>query len=82
MLIKLKNTAQSLSKNFKIKVMFFDCDLEKEIERKLLKQVLEYNSLDILINNAAFVGTTKLKGWAEKLESQSLETWRRAIEVI
>ena len=80
--IKLKNAAQSLSKNFKIKVMFFDCDLEKEIEREnLLKQVLEYNSLDILINNAAFVGTTKLKGWAEKLESQSLETWRRAIEV-
>ena len=62
--------------------MFFDCDLEKEIEREnLLKQVLEYNSLDILINNAAFVGTTKLKGWAEKLENQSLETWRRAIEV-
>ena len=37
--------------------------------------------LDILINNAAFVGTSDLKGWVTDFENQSVETWQRALEV-
>ena len=37
--------------------------------------------LDILVNNAAFVGTSSLTGWAEPFERQSTETWRAALEV-
>lgn len=37
--------------------------------------------LDILINNAAFVGTTGLQGWGVPFAEQSVETWRRALEV-
>jgi NAD(P)-dependent dehydrogenase (short-subunit alcohol dehydrogenase family) len=37
--------------------------------------------LNILINNAAFVGTSDLKGWAVPFEQQTVETWRRALEV-
>lgn len=37
--------------------------------------------LDILINNAAFVGTSDLTGWAEPFEKQTTDTWRAALEV-
>ncbi|WP_395022785.1 SDR family oxidoreductase [Dongia sp.] len=41
----------------------------------------KFGRLDILINNAAFVGTSALKGWAVPFQQQSVETWRRAIDV-
>ena len=58
-------------------------DLEKEEQRDhLIQEVVENcSNLNVLINNAAFVGTSNLKGWAVPFEEQSLETWRRAIEV-
>jgi len=34
-----------------------------------------------LVKNAAFVGTSNLQGWNTAFEAQSLETWRRALEV-
>jgi NAD(P)-dependent dehydrogenase (short-subunit alcohol dehydrogenase family) len=58
------------------------CDLEKEDQRRALAQeVLSAGDLDILINNAAFVGTSDLEGWSEPFEQQTIDTWRRAIEV-
>lgn len=38
-------------------------------------------SVDILVNNAAFVGTSGLTGWAVPFADQSTETWRKAMEV-
>lgn len=43
--------------------------------------VLDSGELNILINNAAFVGSSSLAGWAEPFEAQTIETWRRALEV-
>ncbi|MEO0563281.1 MAG: SDR family NAD(P)-dependent oxidoreductase, partial [Chloroflexota bacterium] len=37
--------------------------------------------LDILINNAAFVGTSDLPGWVTPFEEQSIDTWRAAVDV-
>jgi NAD(P)-dependent dehydrogenase (short-subunit alcohol dehydrogenase family) len=58
-------------------------DLESEDSRRaLVSDVLAVApNLAVLINNAAFVGTSELRGWGVPLEQQSLETWRRAIEV-
>jgi NAD(P)-dependent dehydrogenase (short-subunit alcohol dehydrogenase family) len=41
----------------------------------------QFGRLDILINNAAFVGTSALPGWGVPFAQQSVETWRRAIDV-
>ena len=64
-------------------VMHYSCDLEIQEQRNEL--VAKMNSaelgLDILINNAAFVGTSDLLGWNVPFEQQSIETWRRALEV-
>lgn len=40
-----------------------------------------FGRLDVLVNNAAFVGTSQLTGWVEPFAAQSVETWRRALEV-
>jgi NAD(P)-dependent dehydrogenase (short-subunit alcohol dehydrogenase family) len=59
------------------------CDFEIESERnKLIDEVIKTgDGLNVLVNNAAFVGTTGLDGWAVEPESQNLDAWRRAVEV-
>ncbi len=62
---------------------FIECDLESEEQRmSAIEQVKSQGQgLDCLINNAAFGGTTALTGWITRFEEQSLESWRRALEV-
>lgn len=59
------------------------CDLESEEERLAMISAAKRGGrgLNILINNAAFVGTANLKGWVAPFEEQTLDTWRRAMEV-
>jgi NAD(P)-dependent dehydrogenase (short-subunit alcohol dehydrogenase family) len=59
------------------------CDLEQREQRTdLIRRLnLEFGEVSTLVNNAAFVGTSSLEGWSTSFESQSVETWRRAIEV-
>lgn len=58
-------------------------DLESEAERNLVAGTVaeRFGRLDILVNNAGFVGDSQLTGWVTEFEQQSIETWRRAIEV-
>lgn len=64
-------------------VTTIDCDLEQPVQRsQLLAQVLADSAgLSVLINNAAFVGTSGLPGWVTPFEQQSVATWCRALEV-
>jgi NAD(P)-dependent dehydrogenase (short-subunit alcohol dehydrogenase family) len=79
---KLEETGEELNDRFPSKVRTFFCDLESEDERgDFAKTVLETGGINILINNAAFVGTSELHGWAEPFEKQTLVAWRRAMEV-
>lgn len=59
------------------------CDLEDEAARIAMADRVshEHKRLDILINNAGFVGDTALQGWVTSFEEQSIATWRRALEV-
>ena len=72
-----------INTKYNVDVKTFEVDLENEYRRKRLVKTLEkeIKFLNCLINNAAFVGTTNLKGWAVEFEDQSLDTWRRAFEV-
>lgn len=66
-----------------VAITTLDCDLEQPSQRaRLIEQVLQtVPSLSVLINNAAFVGTSGLQGWVAPFEQQSVETWCRALEV-
>ena len=80
---ELEKLADLLKEKQCAEVKIICTDLEKEEQRDhLIQQVVENcSNLNVLINNAAFVGTSNLEGWAVPFEEQSLETWRRAMEV-
>lgn len=69
--------------SFKGRVKVICCDLEEEEELRALpkKAYEQFNAMDILINNAAFVGDANLSGWVGPLDQQTNETWRRALNV-
>jgi NAD(P)-dependent dehydrogenase (short-subunit alcohol dehydrogenase family) len=75
--------AAKLKENFPVKAQMFDCDFEqgaavKDLPRRVREALC---GLDIIVNCAAFVGTSGLGGWAVPFEQQSDATWRRALEV-
>lgn len=81
--IKLKKMKINFKKKYNNKITIIPCDLENTLERKELIKIIKRNKLPIkvIVNNAAFVGTSKLDGWLEKFENQSIETWKRCFEV-
>ena len=79
----LTTLSASLEKKWGVNVEVCICDLEQEAQRSELITHVNGSSqmLNILINNAAFVGVSDLEGWAVPFEQQTLTTWRRAFEV-
>ncbi|SFN30105.1 NAD(P)-dependent dehydrogenase, short-chain alcohol dehydrogenase family [Formivibrio citricus] len=79
----LAGLATTLADKWDIQVQTESCDLESQDNRdRLIGAALKDNArLDVLVNNAAFVGTSGLQGWALPFEQQTVETWRRAMEV-
>jgi len=73
----------TLTERWGVNVEHYFCDLELQEQRKELIVLLksEGKGLNILINNAAFVGTSDLQGWAVPFEEQTVDTWRCALEV-
>lgn len=77
------NICSRILDNYGIPVDTIVCDLEDEQERAgaIEKVKSRYASVNILINNAAFVGESDLSGWVTSFEDQTVDTWRRALEV-
>jgi NAD(P)-dependent dehydrogenase (short-subunit alcohol dehydrogenase family) len=75
--------AEEVKRKWGTKVGFFEINLEVDADRQVLitKIKKDFDQLNILINNAAFVGNSDLTGWNTDFENQSLESWRRAFEV-
>jgi NAD(P)-dependent dehydrogenase (short-subunit alcohol dehydrogenase family) len=72
-----------LTSKWDVNVELLRCDLEIEADRLKIIDDIGSNEkgLNILINNAAFVGTSDLQGWVVPFERQRIDTWRRVIEV-
>ena len=72
-----------LAKNASSDILPLEIDLEREENvRKIPEAVLKhFGRLDILVNNAALVGTSDLKGWAVPFGQQNPDSWRRALEI-
>ena len=66
-----------------IRVESFAVNLEIQDQRIELISNLKksFHNLDILINNAAFVGNSDLSGWAVPFEEQSVATWQKALDI-
>lgn len=74
---------QEIEHDWRVKAQTFDCDLEVQKDRERLVELVreQEGGLDVLVNNAAFVGASGLQGWVTNFEQQTVETWRRALEV-
>ena len=72
-----------LRKKAPAQTAFFKVDLEQEATYAHIDVDIErdFGRLDILVHCAAFVGTNQLVGWNAPFMEQSVETWRRAVEV-
>ena len=79
----LKQVAEELMRCWPVPVEYHVIDLEQQPQRTRLVGMVRDSGLglNVLINNAAFVGTSGLSGWTAPFEGQSVETWRRALEV-
>ena len=79
----LDTLATEMGSRFGVKTQTLVCDLEQQSEREQLvgHVATQAAGLHVLVNNAAFVGTSGLEGWATSFEKQTVETWRRALEV-
>ncbi len=76
-------TASHIKRTFGVEAIPLAVDLaDEQAVRAIPPSVLEpLGRLDILVNCAAFVGTSDLKGWATPFLEQNAATWRSAIEV-
>lgn len=63
--------------------VLFSCDFsERNARMELIREVSQtIGPIDFLINNAAFVGTSELEGWAVAFENQSSGVWQTVLEV-
>lgn len=78
-----KAVCERISKEFRCKALPLEVDLSVEEDVKNIpgKVTEHFRGFDILINCAAFVGTSDLEGWVTTFEDQSPATWRKALEV-
>lgn len=74
---------KKIKERWGVQIWHYQCDLEQNEQRlELLESIQkDHISINVLINNAAFVGTSELQGWGTTFEKQTVETWRRALEV-
>lgn len=74
---------QQVASRFDVRTRYFEVDLEDELATRLAVAdvVQDFGRLDILVNNAAFVASNDLTGWATAFAKQDVHTWRRALEV-
>ncbi len=79
----LQSISEAIFQRWGNKVQCRYCDLEMQEQRNILIDELkkEGKGLSILVNNAAFVGKSELQGWDVPFEEQTIDTWRRALEV-
>lgn len=82
-LVELERCAQRLHRATAAQVATFEVELEDEAGVRALpaRVASQCGGLDVLVNCAAFVGTTKLDGWAVPFEQQQSAAWRTAFEV-
>ncbi|TAL04679.1 MAG: SDR family oxidoreductase [Rhodospirillaceae bacterium] len=78
-----EDVARHLTETYGVLTTVLAVDLADEAAvRKVPQRVVDTcGRLDILVNNAAFVGTDGLEGWTTPVEEQSIDTWRRALEI-
>jgi len=74
---------ECISKEYAVETLPLAVNLaqEEHIRNVPDEVVNKFGQLDILVNCAAFVGTSKLQGWITPFEEQTADTWKQALDV-
>ena len=77
------SVCERISKEFAVKVLPLGVDLaEEKLIREVPNEIVnKFGRLDILVNCAAFVGTSKLQGWITPFEEQRADSWKQTLDV-
>lgn len=77
------SVVRDLESRWQVRAEAVECDLEREADRARLVANLSHDErgVALLVNNAAFVGSSDLSGWIGDFEQQTTECWRRALEL-
>jgi NAD(P)-dependent dehydrogenase (short-subunit alcohol dehydrogenase family) len=77
-----KRNADLLKKKYGVRATFLKLDLTDKTDLKFFTNFLKtYKKIDLLVNNAAFVGDSKLKGWNTGYLNQTNKTWDMALNI-
>jgi len=79
----LDEVSQTLKKKYSAEVLSLKIDLGDQQQTKSIpeKVLREFGRMDVLLMCAALVGTSDLKGWSVPFPEQSVDTWRKAIDI-
>lgn len=74
---------ERISKEYTVETLPLAGNLAQEEHSRMVPDevVNKFGRLDILVNCAAFGGTSKLPGWITPFEEQSADTWKQALDV-
>lgn len=74
--------AESVRSKYNVQTLPLVVDVSSEAELRRVPDMItsRFGRLDILVNCAALVGTSELKGWSTVFSEQSSTTWRLALE--
>ena len=74
---------ERISKEYAVETLPLAVNLAQEEHIRMVPAdvVNKFDRLDIIVNCAAFVGTSKLQGWTTPFEEQSADTWKQALDV-
>ena len=77
-----RSVAEQIHDAYKVGTVPLAVDLtdEEEVRAVPAMVVNRFGRMDILVNCAALVGTSELKGWATPFPEQSTDVWRLALE--
>lgn len=80
---RCSEVAKQLVKDYRVEAMPLPINLAKyEDVRAAAHRVLKhFGRIDVIVNSAALVGTSELKGWVTPFPEQLPESWRLAMEV-
>ena len=78
-----QDRAKALARIRKDSALSIPCDLldEQDQRQAVQRAIAEMGGINILVHCAAYVGSTKLAGWAVPFEEQSVEAWDAAMRV-
>ena len=76
-------TASKIGGEYQVETLPLTVDLSDEKSVPAAPQIVveRFGRLDILVNCAALVGSSELKGWTVPFEKQHADSWRLALEV-